>query len=314
MLAAGKLVAFPTETVYGLGADAESDAAVASVYAAKGRPAVNPLIVHLADIALLERYAVPNAAALSLAERFWPGPLTLVLPRRPQCPASAAVSAGRDSIAVRIPAHPLARALLEAFGRGIAAPSANRSGRVSPTAAAHVAAEFAGVPGVPAMLLDGGASAVGIESTVLDCTGDAPVMLRAGSVTEAELHGFGCRAAGRSAEKDTPLPSPGMLESHYAPRARVRMNATQLYEGEALLEFGRTALHAAVRRNLSPSGNLEEAAHRLYALLRELDASGAAVIAVTPIPEEGIGIALNDRLRRASAPRPARPGSEPVAI
>lgn len=306
MLRQGKLVAFPTETVYGLGADAENDVAVASVFTTKGRPPINPLIVHVAEVEVLERYAVLDAATHLLAEAFWPGPLTLVLPRHPQCKASKAVSAGMETIAVRIPSHPVARELLQVFGRGIAAPSANRSGRISPTTAQHVAAEFAEAPGALAMILDAGASNVGIESTVLDCTGAFPVILRAGAISEADLQPFGCIAASPATAPDeiAPLHSPGMLASHYAPRAQVRLNVTQVEAGEALLAFGQTPLHAPHQRNLSPSGNLAEAAHHLYAMLRELDENACAGIAVMPIPEEGIGIAINDRLRRAAAPRP----------
>lgn len=294
----GGLVAFPTETVYGLGADAESDAAVAAVYAAKGRPARNPLIVHVADRDMACRYGAFSASAQALAERFWPGPLTLVVPRRENCLASALVSAGGETIALRVPGHDLALDLLRAFDRGIAAPSANRSGRLSPTSAGHVMEEFLDNPHAPVMILDGGDTRIGIESTVVLCAGGSVTVLRAGSITAEQVN-----AVETKHQKQGALLSPGMLESHYAPRALVRLAASAPQLGEAFLAFGATGITGETVRNLSPSGSLEEAAHHLYAYLRELDALGLPAVAVMPIPEEGVGIAINDRLRRAAADR-----------
>lgn len=294
----GGLVAFPTETVYGLGADADSDAAVAAVYAAKGRPARNPLIVHVADMDTARRYGIFSETALALAERFWPGPLTLVLPRQENCPASALVSAGGQTVALRMPGHDLALALLGEFGRGIAAPSANRSGRISPTSARHVMEEFQDNPHALAMILDGGDTSIGIESTVALCAGGSVSVLRAGSITAEQVNAVETVHKARGA-----LLSPGMLESHYAPRARVRLEVSAPQQKEAFLAFGATGVTGEAVRNLSPSGSLEEAAHHLYAYLRELDALGMPTIAVMPIPEEGVGIAINDRLRRAAAER-----------
>ncbi len=302
ILAKGGLVAFPTETVYGLGADAENDAAIAAIYRAKGRPAHNPLIVHLPDAALLSRYAQVNEVASGLARAFWPGPLTLVLPRKAGCPASARVSAGGQTIALRIPQHPVAHALLVQFGRGIAAPSANRSGRISPTCAAHVRDEFAGTAHPPAVIMEGGNTDIGIESTVVDCTGECPVILRAGSITAEQIAAVVSLAAASTAH-DAVLRSPGMLASHYAPQTPMRLNAVHVEPNEALLAYGATALHAPIMRNLSPSASLEEAAHNLYAYLRALDAAGCTRIAVMPVPQLGIGVAINDRLGRAAAPR-----------
>lgn len=301
ILASGGLVAFPTETVYGLGADAESDAAVEAIYRAKGRPAHNPLIVHLADATLLSRYAEVNGMAAELAQIFWPGPLTLVLPRKADGKASTRVSAGGNTIALRVPRHPVAHALLTQFGRGIAAPSANRSGRISPTSAVHVQEEFAGAEHPPAVILEGGDTEVGIESTVVDCTGTRPVILRAGTITAEQIAAI-VSLATESALGDETLRSPGMLASHYAPQTPVRLNATHIEPDEALLAFGTTTLHAPTMRNLSPTASLEEAAHNLYAYLRSLDAAQCKRIAVMPIPQRGVGVAINDRLGRAAAP------------
>ncbi len=304
LLVQGKLVAFPTETVYGLGADAENTQAVASIYQAKGRPQHNPLIVHVADLAMAERYGVFSDAAMQLAQVFWPGPLTLVLRRRPDCAASPLVSAGGETIALRVPGHAVAMALIQALGKGIAAPSANRSGRVSPTLAQHVVTEFAGGEPGPVLVLNGGATEIGIESTVIDGTGKNLRILRAGGVALQALQQVGTMDETVLPEQHkSMLLSPGLLESHYAPRALVRLGITSLRPGEALLAFGPTPFHAPVMRNLSPAGNLEEAAHHLYAYLRELDQPGTATIAVMPVPEEGIGVAINDRLRRAAAIR-----------
>jgi len=301
LLAEGHLVAFPTETVYGLGADAGCDRAVAAIFAAKGRPRFNPLIVHVAEAAEAGALVVVDDRARLLMARFWPGPLTLVLPRRADAPVSLLASAGLDSLAVRLPDHPVARALIRAAGRPLAAPSANRSGRVSPTEAPHVA-ECLG--GRVAMILDGGPCRVGVESTVLDLTGPRPLLLRPGGIAVENL---------QAALGEEPLPpaaggdlkSPGMLDSHYAPGLPVRLGIRAARPGEALLAFGPESGAAAL--NLSPSGDLEEAAANLFAMLRALDRPEFSAIAVAPIPRHGLGLAINDRLRRAASPRPEDP-------
>ncbi|MCJ2121541.1 L-threonylcarbamoyladenylate synthase [Methylobacterium sp. J-077] len=305
LLCAGELVAFPTETVYGLGADATDPAAVARIFAAKERPRFNPLIAHLADrdAALAEgRF---DESARRLAEAFWPGPLTLVVPAHAGTRVCDLARAGLSSVALRVPGHPIARALLEAVGRPVAAPSANRSGRVSPTRADHVLDDLAARI---AALLDGGDTPVGVESTVVACLGGQPRLLRPGGITRDALRavlGFD-PADPEAADADRPT-GPGMLASHYAPRARVRLNAASVEPGEALLLFGaeRPEGHDQARAvlNLSPAGDLAEAASRLFGALRNLDASGAATIAVAPIPAEGLGEAIRDRLARAAAPR-----------
>ncbi len=299
LLRAGGLGAFPTETVYGLGADAGNPAAVAGIYAAKGRPSFNPLIVHVADADAAAAFADLPPPARALAARFWPGPLTLVLPRRPAMLADA-VTAGLPTVAIRVPAHPLAQRLLAAFGGPLAAPSANRSGRVSATTAAHV---LDGLSGRIDAVLDGGACPVGIESTILGFEGEDPVLLRPGGLageTLAEALGRPIRAAAGSA-----ITAPGQLASHYAPRAALRLDAAAPEAGEVWIGFGPAAEGAAL--NLSPSGDLAEAAANLFAHLRAADrlatASGATGIAVAPIPATGLGRALNDRLARAAAPR-----------
>jgi L-threonylcarbamoyladenylate synthase len=308
VLAAGSLVAFPTETVYGLGADAGNGEAVARLYAAKQRPAFNPLIAHVHDLAAARRLARFDAAAERLAAAFWPGPLTLVLPKAPGAPLSALATAGLDTVAVRVPDHPLARAILKTFGGPVVAPSANRSGRVSPTTAAHVLADL---DGRIDLIVDGGPTRVGVESTIVACLGEPAVLLRPGGVARAEIE----RVLGRplatgpadgAAGAGAPL-APGMLASHYAPRAGLRLAAAEVHPGEALLAFGPAApagAEKAVRTlNLSPAGELVEAAANLFAHLHALDAAGAATIAVMPVPGEGLGEAINDRLRRAAAPR-----------
>ena len=299
LLRAGALVAFPTETVYGLGGDALDERAVAEIFAAKGRPAFNPLIVHVPGLAEAEMHALFDARARRAAERFWPGPLSLVLPRRPDSGLSLLASAGLDTVAMRAPAHPVAQALLRAAGRPIAAPSANRSGRLSPTEAAHVAAELGDRV---ALILDGGRCPVGVESTVLDLSGERPVLLRPGGVPLEELAAL---LGHISLASEGPRRSPGMLESHYAPALPLRLEATAARTGEALLAFGPKAPagFAAVEW-LSRTGDLTEAAANLFAMLRRLDRPEFAGIAVMPIPEEGLGWAINDRLRRAAAPRP----------
>jgi L-threonylcarbamoyladenylate synthase len=293
----GGLVAFPTETVYGLGAVATNDRAVAAIFEAKDRPRFNPLIVHLRDVAQAERMVEFNRAAWRLARAYWPGPLTLVLPRRADCPLSLLVSAGLDTVAIRVPAHPVAQALLAAVDLPIAAPSANRSGHVSPTTAAHVAADL---QDRVQLILDGGSTAHGLESTVIGLEG-GPVLLRPGAVATSEIeHIIGAMRAGSSAK----ISSPGQLASHYAPRTPLRLNARELETDEALLAFGPDLPPgAALFRNLSEREDLKEAAANLFAMLRELDATGARRIAVMPIPDHGLGEAINDRLRRAAAPR-----------
>jgi L-threonylcarbamoyladenylate synthase len=298
----GRLVAFPTETVYGLGADATNDAACAAIFAAKGRPRFNPLIVHVPDAAAAAAYVVLSPAAEHLADKFWPGPLTLVLRRRPDCRLSLLVSAGLDTAAVRSPAHPIARALLAEAGTPIAAPSANRSGAVSPTSAQHVAASLgAGVD----LILDGGVCPVGIESTVIGLSGEQPTLLRPGFVTHTELEaalGQPVRRIASSAAATGGYLSPGQLARHYAPGRPMRLNAVDRRPGEALLAFGPGAPSGTGILNLSPAGDLAEAAANLFRMLRALDQPAYAAIAVMPIPEAGLGEAINDRLTRAATP------------
>jgi L-threonylcarbamoyladenylate synthase len=297
-LKAGRLVAFPTETVYGLGADATNTRAVAEVFAVKGRPVFNPLIVHVSDMAAAERLAVFTDRARLLAAAFWPGPLTLVLPRRPDAPIADLVTAGLDTVAVRVPHHPVARALLQAAATPLAAPSANRSGHVSPTRAEHVLADLGDAP---AIILDGGPTGHGIESTVLDATGATIVLLRPGAVTVENIEAVLGEPIAR-ARKVGPRPrSPGQLASHYAPATPLRLDVTSAGPGEALLAFGTAPAHDGPTINLSPTGDLIEAAANLFAALRALDNSGASAIAVMPIPDAGLGEAINDRLRRAAA-------------
>lgn len=297
LLRAGALVAIPTETVYGLAADARNDRAVAAIYAAKNRPAFNPLIVHLPDLAAVARLAVLTPEAERLAAAFWPGPLTLVLPLRPDAGLSPLVTAGLDTVAIRLPAHPVARALLTQAGIPVAAPSANPSGRVSPTRAEHV---LAGLSGRIAAVLDGGPCAVGVESTILALDGP-PALLRPGGVAVEAIEAALGAPLLMPGDPTTPK-APGQLASHYAPEARVRLNATQAQEGEVLVGFGPIAGHLT----LSASGNLLEAAANLFHFLREADALAGpgGAIAFAPVPETGLGRAINDRLRRAAAPRP----------
>jgi L-threonylcarbamoyladenylate synthase len=303
----GGLVAFPTETVYGLGADAGNAAAIARLYAAKGRPAFNPLIAHLGDLAAAKRIGRFDAQALALAQAFWPGPLTLVLPKASGCPVADLATAGLDTIAVRIPAHPVAREILRAFGGAVVAPSANLSGHVSPTTAAHVQSDLAGRID---LIVDGGAVEVGVESTIIGCF-DAPMLLRPGGLPREKIE----RMLGRAllqppddADSNSAQPlAPGMQAAHYAPRTKVRLNAERIEAGEALLAFGPGALSgigpASDVMNLSPGGDLNEAAANLFGYLRALDAKGARAIAVMPIPHHGLGEAINDRLRRAAMGR-----------
>lgn len=295
VLRAGGLVAFPTETVYGLGADAANGRAVARIFEAKGRPRFNPLIVHVRDLADAERHAAFGDVARRLAHAFWPGALTLVLPRRRDCRLSELVSAGLDTVALRVPAHPVAQSLIAASGLAIAAPSANPSGRITATTAEHVARALGGKVDV---ILDGGPTQLGLESTVVGFDGDKPVLLRAGSLPRERIEAV---AGPLAAPQDDKVQSPGQLLSHYAPRAALRLNANEARPGETLLGFGPSAPKGA--RNLSPGGDLAEAAANLFAMLHELDTVGA--IAVMPIPDAGLGEAINDRLRRAAAPRDA---------
>jgi L-threonylcarbamoyladenylate synthase len=305
-LAEGGLVAFPTETVYGLGADATNPAAIARLYQAKGRPSFNPLIAHVRDLSAGMRIGRVDATAIALAEAFWPGPLTLVLPKTDDCPVADLATAGLDTVAIRVPAHPVARAILRAFGGPVVAPSANLSGHVSPTTAAHVRSDLAGRID---LVLDGGAVAVGVESTIVGCF-DAPMLLRPGGVPRDQIE----RVLGRAlvqpqdTDSDTSQPlAPGMLASHYAPRTPLRLNAERVETGEALLAFGPGAVPgvnaATAVMNLSAHGDLAEAAANLFGYLRALDARGARAIAVMPVPHHGLGEAINDRLRRAAMGR-----------
>lgn len=307
ILRRGGLVAFPTETVYGLGADATDGKAVAGIYAAKGRPSFNPLIAHCPDAATARTFGVFDAMAQALADRFWPGPLTLVVPSVQGSPMSELVTAGLDSIGLRVPDHPVARLLLEAVGRPVAAPSANRSGRISPTAASHVLEDLAGRIDA---VLDGGDTRVGVESTIVSCLGGTPTLLRPGGVPRSAIESvIGQALAEPTAAEagDAPL-APGMLASHYAPAARVRLDALHIAAGEAALLFGPTLPPGTDRalavQNLSSTGDLVEAAANLFGMLRRLDATGAKTIAVAPIPHEDLGEAIRDRLSRAAAPRP----------
>jgi L-threonylcarbamoyladenylate synthase len=306
-LAEGGLVAFPTETVYGLGADATNPAAIAHLYQAKGRPAFNPLIAHVGDIVAARKIARFDAPATALAEAFWPGPLTLVLPKTPDCAVADLATAGLDTVAIRIPAHPVARDILRTFGGPVVAPSANLSGHVSPTMAAHVQSDLAGRID---LIVDGGAVEVGVESTIVGCF-DQPMLLRPGGLPRAEIERVLGRALAQppaDAENDSGQPlAPGMLASHYAPRAKVRLNAGHVEPGEALLAFGLGAISgidaASIVMNLSERGDLDEAAANLFGHLRALDSKGVRTIAVMSIPDEGLGEAINDRLRRAAVGR-----------
>jgi L-threonylcarbamoyladenylate synthase len=302
----GGLVAFPTETVYGLGADATNARAVARLYEAKGRPSFNPLIAHVCGLQAARQIARFDETSLRLAETFWPGPLTLVLPKAATCAVSDLATAGLETIAVRVPAHPVAREILRVLGKPVVAPSANISGHVSPTTAAHVLGDLAGRID---LIVDGGPVSVGVESTIVGCF-ETPLLLRPGGLPREDIE----RVLGQKlvrAPEDTgtmdaqPL-APGMLASHYAPRAHVRLNAQDLNSGEALLAFGPQFVpgseHAIVM-NLSEAGDLVEAAANLFGYLRDLDAKGPRAIAVMPIPHEALGEAINDRLQRAAIPR-----------
>lgn len=297
----GGLVAFPTETVYGLGGDATNGEAVAAIFAAKGRPSFNPLIIHVPDLAAAEALGAFSDDARRLATEYWPGPLTLVIKRRAGCPVADLSSAGLETLAVRVPDHPVAQRLLNAAGLPIAAPSANRSGHVSPTRAQHVDEDLGARV---AMILDGGATEHGVESTVIDASGSELVLLRPGAVTAEQIAATLGHPIGRAASVAGAPISPGQLASHYAPKARLRLDASEARDGEALLAFGRAAPSRGFVINLSPAGDLQEAAANLFASLRAFDAAGSAAVAVMPIPDTGLGAAINDRLRRAAAPRP----------
>jgi L-threonylcarbamoyladenylate synthase len=298
LLQNGGLVAFPTETVYGLGADATSDKGVARIFAAKQRPQFNPLISHVHEADAAFQLGTFSKEAETLAARFWPGPLTLVVERRKDCPVSLLCSAGLSSIALRVPNHPIALELLRTVGRPLAAPSANLSGRISPTTADHVRK---GLGGAVDMVLDGGASGVGVESTVVQFDGAKATLLRSGGITREEIEAVLGQKLQNVSAAATALHGPGMLESHYAPRAALRLNALSPKIDEAYLSFGTCQ---SGPWNLSPSGNLQEAAANLFNMLHAIDDSSPELIAVAPIPMTGLGEAINDRLQRAAAPRP----------
>ena len=310
LLDGGGLVAFPTETVYGLGALGRDAPAVASLYAAKGRPRFNPLIAHVADVGAAHREGVFGPDAARLAEAFWPGPLTLVVPLAPGARTCDLARAGLASVGLRVPSGEVARRLLAEVGAPVVAPSANRSGRVSPTAAGHVLADLDGRIDA---VLDGGACAVGVESTIVACLDGVPALLRPGGIAADEIETLlGGRLARPGESAGRPL-APGALASHYAPRARVRLNVRDIRESEAALLFGRrlrgNRMPAGIGRavealDLSAEGSLREAAANLFGHLRRLDETGAETIAVMPIPHTGLGEAINDRLRRAAAERP----------
>lgn len=301
VIRAGGTVAFPTETVYGLGADATNGEAVARIFEAKGRPSFNPLIVHVPSLEVAETLGEFGPEAHALAAAFWPGPFTLVVRRKPACPVTDLATAGLQTIALRVPDHPIARDLLRAAGCPIAAPSANRSGHVSPTSARHVEDDLGGRV---SMILDGGPAEHGVESTVVAALGGEVALLRPGAVTAEDIERIAGRAVIRSQSDAKQPSSPGQLLSHYAPAAQLRLDAKEAREGEALLAFGRAVPSKGFVINLSPSGNLTEAAANLFASLRAFDAAGSAAVAVMSIPETGVGVAINDRLRRAAAPRP----------
>lgn len=301
VLGRGGLVAIPTETVYGLAADATAGQAVARIFAAKGRPSFNPLICHAGDLAMAERVARFDDLARRLAERFWPGPLTLVLPSLPDSPVHPLARAGLATVGVRVPRGPV-RSLIARFARPLAAPSANRSGGVSPTTAAHVARSLgANVD----LVLDGGASVCGLESTIVRPAGDHLVLLRPGFVTAAELEEAGVPVV--RPEAVSAVEAPGALASHYAPMGRVRLAARHVEPGESLIAFGPDPVPGEERAraviNLSPAGDLAEAAANLFSALTAFDGPHAPLLAVAPVPERGLGEAINDRLRRAAAPR-----------
>ncbi len=307
VLADGGLVAFPTETVYGLGADGGNGQAVAQLYEAKGRASFNPLIAHVTDTVAAHRLACFDQSAERLAAAFWPGPLTLVLPKRTDCPLAELATAGLATVAIRVPSHPVARAIVRAFANPVVAPSANRSGHVSPTTAAHV---WADLRGRISLIVDGGPAPMGVESTIIACI-EHPTLLRPGALPRVDIERIvplQLASIALSARGEELLPvAPGQLASHYAPRARLRLDAQVVHAGEALLAFGPAQIDGADRAalvlNLSRRGDLIEAAANLFSHLRTLDAAGTATIAVMPVPRTGLGEAIDDRLKRAAAPR-----------
>ncbi len=301
LLRHGRLVAFPTETVYGLGADARNAGAVAAIFAAKGRPAFNPLIVHVASLQIAHTLGIFNPQAEALADAFWPGPLTLVLPKTANCGLAELVTAGLPHVGLRVPAHPIAQAFLQAFAGPIAAPSANRSGKVSPTTAQHV---IEGLQGRIDGILDGGACEVGLESTIIGFRPDAPILLRLGGIPSEAIEA--CLGIRLAIPEQGKITAPGQMESHYAPNSALRLNADVPLAGEGWLGFGPDT-HPVLSRNLSPSRDLHEAAANLFAMLRDLDTLGVTQVAIARIPETGLGRAINDRLRRAAAPRSGPP-------
>lgn len=297
LLREGQLVSFPTETVYGLGATAVDDKAIARVFEAKNRPTFNPLIIHVADLAMAQQFGVFSQQAEKLANAFWPGPLSLVVPLKPDVGLSPLALAGHDTVALRVPSHPVALEVLRAVNGPVAAPSANPSGALSPTTAAHV---LHGLGGKIAAILDGGPCGVGVESTIVDCS-TTPTLLRHGGVVPEDLMRILGQTVLEATAPSAAPKAPGLLRSHYAPKARVRLNALAPEPGEVLLGFGPNLVDATL--NLSPTGDTTEAAANLFRCLAELDATGAASIAVSPVPKTGLGLAINDRLERAAAPR-----------
>lgn len=304
VLQKGGLVAFPTETVYGLGADACNEQAVARIYQAKGRPSTNPLICHVRDLAQAKTFGVFSPLAQKIAEKFWPGPLTLVVPRRSDCRIPLMVSAGLEFLALRVPAHDLARRLLAQSNLAIAAPSANPSGYLSPTTAQHVRDALGDKVD---LILDGGECVYGLESTILKVEGDWLELLRPGGLTVEEIEaeiGLPVHLSPNVGNDHAPQLAPGRLTSHYAPNIRVRLNATNVDDNEALLAFGPHPVRGGkVTKNLSLTGDLSEAAFNLFSFLHQLDQDGVTAIAVMPIPDHGLGRAINDRLQRAAAAR-----------
>lgn len=293
LLSQGEVIGMPTETVYGLAGDATQDHAVARIFAVKNRPTFNPLILHVASGEEAETWVDISLEAQALMELFWPGPLTLVLPRKPECPISFLASAGLDTLAIRCPAHPVAGRLLQEFGRPLAAPSANRSMHISPTSAQDVEESLGNQ--IP-LILDGGRCEVGLESTILDLSEEIPILLRPGGILQEALEGV--VGPIHTVRKDSPVKAPGMMRRHYAPHRPLRLNATGFRPGEAILGFGPT--DAPVTLNLSPRGDLTEAAANLFRMMRQLDTDPYTAIAVVPIPSLGLGVAINDRLQRAA--------------
>jgi L-threonylcarbamoyladenylate synthase len=298
LLNEGQLVSFPTETVYGLGADATNSEAVEKIYSIKGRPNFNPLIIHLSAADQAEKYVKLNRLAKKLAQAFWPGPFTMVLPILEKNKISPLITAGLDTVAVRVPENEIAHKLLTEFDRPIAAPSANKSGKVSPTTAAHVADEF---DSDLKMIIDGGSCKKGIESTIVQVMDNNLILLRPGSITIEEIKSVTQCAVRVMDENNVNPSSPGQLTSHYAPKTKVRLDVDVPNKDECLLAFGAVTINSSFTMNLSPNGDLEEAAANLFSMLRTLDKMNFTSIAVSPIPLSGIGLAINDRLKRAAA-------------